>query len=240
MFDAIKHALTAALMLAAAQAAAPAERVMDIAWHHQEHNVTCEAAALKMALSFYRQNVDELTLLDYMTIDRRPAVFDAAGRLQAWGDPAQGFVGDPDGHIERYTGYGVYFQPVARAAQSAGVTVVEAGSGLYGNAVPASDLYAWLLRGHPAVVWISNTYHQVSLRRYAAYDGASVAYTLTEHAVTLIGVRPDAVLIDDPWFGRAWHPKAQFESGYATFAGMAVVLGPRYYRLPTVWKQSRQ
>ena len=35
----------------------------------------------------------------------------------------------------------------------------------------------------------------------------------------------DAVLIDDPWFGRAWHSKAQFESAYATFKQMAVILG---------------
>jgi predicted double-glycine peptidase len=52
-----------------------------------------------------------------------------------------------------------------------------------------------------------------------------VRYTLTEHAVTVVGVRRDAVLINDPWFGRAWHPKAQFESAYRTFADMAVVIG---------------
>ena len=57
-----------------------------------------------------------------------------------------------------------------------------------------------------------------------AYDGATVGYTLTEHAVTISGVRPDAVLINDPWFGRAWHPKPQFESAYRTFDGMAVML----------------
>jgi predicted double-glycine peptidase len=75
------------------------------------------------------------------------------------------------------------------------------------------------------VVWISNTYRQVDLSHYVAFDGAKVSYTLTEHAVTVIGVRPDAVLINDPWFGRAWHPKAQFESAYRTFDGMAVIVG---------------
>jgi predicted double-glycine peptidase len=42
--------------------------------------------------------------------------------------------------------------------------------------------------------------------------------------VTLVGVRPDAVLITDPWFGQVWHPKAQFESAYSTFNQMAVIL----------------
>jgi uncharacterized protein YvpB len=75
------------------------------------------------------------------------------------------------------------------------------------------------------VAWISNTYHDVHLSRYTAYDGATVWYTLTEHAVTVIGVRPGAVLINDPWFGQAWHPKAQFESAYMTFDHMALVIG---------------
>jgi uncharacterized protein YvpB len=202
----------------------PAERVLDVGWQHQAHNLTCEAAALRMALSYYGISVDELTLLAYMTRDARVATFDAQGRLVKWGDPAQGFVGNPDGRIERYTGYGVYYQPISLAAMLAGANVVEAGSGLYGSAVPPADVYNALLDGHPVVAWISNTYHRVPLARYVAYDGASVGYTLTEHAVTLIGVRPDAVLINDPWFGRAWHAKAQFESAYSTFDGMAVVL----------------
>ena len=49
--------------------------------------------------------------------------------------------------------------------------------------------------------------------------------TLTEHAVTVVGVRPGFVLINDPWFGQAWHSKAQFESAYKTFSHMAVIVG---------------
>src|SRR5207302_459767 len=98
----------------------PTERVLDIAWRHQAHNLTCEAAALRMALSYFGISVDELTLISYTTRDARPAKFDARGQLVSWGDPAQGFVGNPDGRIERYTGYGVYHQPVARAALFAG------------------------------------------------------------------------------------------------------------------------
>jgi uncharacterized protein YvpB len=177
-----------------------------------------------MALAYYGISTDEITLLDYMTRDARPARFDARGRLAAWGDPATGYVGNPDGRIERYTGYGVYHQPVALAAMLAGANVLRAGSGLYGSPVDAADVYSAVLAGHPVVAWISNTYHQVPLAHYVAYDGQTVAYTLTEHAVTIIGVRPDAVLINDPWFGQAWHPKAQFESAYRTFDGMAVIV----------------
>ena len=58
---------------------------------------------------------------------------------------------------------------------------------------------------------------------YESWEAVSVSYN--EHAVAVIGVRSDAVLINDPWFGRAWHSKAQFEPAYATFKQMAVILG---------------
>ena len=203
----------------------PTQRVLAIKLDYQDHRLSCEAAALKMALTFEGIAVDELTLIKYMSNDPRPAKFDALGRLVAWGDPAQAYVGNPDGHIERYTGYGVYDAPVARAAIRAGAHFVTSGSGLYGTGISPSAIYNAVLDGHPVVTWISNTYQDVRLYRYTAYDGATVWYTLTEHAVTVVGVRPDAVLINDPWFGQAWHPKTQFESAYRTFENMAVIVG---------------
>ena len=208
----------------AAPSPRPTERILDIKIHYQEHNLTCEAAALKMALAYEGITADEMTLIGYMTKDPRPARFDARGHLVSWGDPAQGFVGNPDGHIERMTGYGVYYQPIVLATMLAGANVVAAGGGLYGSPIPTSDVYDAVLDGHPVVAWISNTYRTAGLSRYTAYDGATVSYTLTEHAVTVIGVRPDAVLINDPWFGQHWHTKAQFEAAYATFQQMAVIV----------------
>ena len=219
-------AVLASLLVAAPSVPAPTTRVLNVAWHHQEHNLSCEAAALRMALSYYGIKVDELTLIRYMSHDTRPAQLDAAGHLVRWGDPARSYVGNPDGNIHRYQGYGVYFQPVAVAAKRAGASVLQAGSGLYGTAVQPADVYRAVLAGHPVVAWISNTYHQVKLSSYTSFGGVRVPYTLTEHAVTIAGVRPGEVLIDDPWFGRAWHPRAQFESAFRTFGGMAVVVGP--------------
>jgi len=201
------------------------ERVLDVPLYHQAHRLSCEAAALRMALAYEGISVEELTLISYMGDDTRPARFDSRGKLATWGDPIAAYVGNPDGRLENLTGYGVYHAPVAKAAAQAGANVVAQGSGLYGEGIDPADVYKAILQGHPVVAWISNTYQVVPLASYVAYDGATVHYTLTEHAVTVIGVRPDAVLINDPWFGQAWHPKAQFESAYRTFANMAVVLG---------------
>ena len=202
----------------------PTHRVLAVRIDYQDHNLSCEAAALKMALAYEGIRVDEITLMRYMSIDLRPARFDARGGLVSWGDPSRAYVGNVDGNIQRYTGYGVYEAPVARAAIRAGAHVVASGSGLYGSGVAPKAIYDAVLAGHPVVAWISNTYHDVPLSRYVAYDGATVWYTLTEHAVTVIGVRPGAVLINDPWFGQAWHSKAQFESAYRTFDQMAVIV----------------
>jgi uncharacterized protein YvpB len=206
-----------------APAPQPTQRVLSIRIDLQDHRLSCEAAALKMALAFEGIKIDELTLMRYMSLDSRPARF-AGGNLMTWGDPAKAYVGNPDGHIEWYTGYGVYNAPVSKAAVRAGAHVIGSGSGLYGKGIAPSAIYSAVLSGHPAVVWISNTYRQVPLARYTAYDGATVWYTLTEHAVTVVGVRPGAVLINDPWFGKAWHSKAQFESAYKTFDHMAVII----------------
>jgi uncharacterized protein YvpB len=198
----------------------PTARVLQVPWYHQQHRLSCEAAALRMALALVGVKSDELTLMRFMGNDPRPARFDAKGRLVEWGDPNQAYVGNPDGSIQRYTGYGVYFAPVARAVVAAGAGVIASGS------VGPQAVYNAVLAGHPVVTWISNTYHRVPLSSYVAYDGRRVYYTLTEHAVTVVGVRPGGVLINDPWFGPAWHSKAQFESAYATFTQMAVIVGP--------------
>ena len=108
-------------LVAGATVTRPTARLLPIVWHHQAHNLSCEAAALKMALAYTGVNLDELTLMSYMGYDLRPARFDAKGRLITWGDPNAAYVGNPDGHIERYTGYGVYYAPVARAVVAAGI-----------------------------------------------------------------------------------------------------------------------
>lgn len=206
---------------------APTTRVLDIAIDYQDHPLSCEAAALKMALTHQGIKTDENTLLALMGADTRPAQFDTAGRLVRWGNPNLAYVGDPDGNINRYTGYGVYAAPIARAAAAAGGKVLAWGTNLppdRGKGISPARVYQALLEGHPVIVWISNTYHDLRLGTYTAFDGATIWYTLTEHAVTVIGVRPDAVLINDPWFGQAWHSKTQFESAFHTFEEMAVIL----------------
>jgi uncharacterized protein YvpB len=198
---------------------APSAGLIDVAVHRQEHPVTCEIASLLMALRSRGIDAGEQSLLDVIGTDRRAGEDDGAGGIARWGDPNQSFVGDPDGHIWSRTGYGVYAVPIARAAERLGAPVLASGTG-----ISAAAVYADVLAGHPAVVWVTSDFHRGSVRTWQAWDGASVPYTMNEHAVLLVGVTPSAVLVNDPMHGQVWHPRSEFEAAYATFGGMAVVL----------------
>lgn len=196
-----------------------AAALMPIALDRQDQAASCEVAALKMALAGQGIMTSEQALLGLIGIDSRPPVEDERGNIIRWGNPNLGFVGDPGGSQADHTGYGVYAAPIARAAIAAGGRVRRSGTG-----VEAADLYAAVLAGHPVVAWVTSDYTRSSTRTWTAWDGTAIAYVLKEHAVTLIGVTPGWVLINDPWWGQLWKSKAEFEAAYSSFGQMAVVL----------------
>jgi hypothetical protein len=60
---------------------------------------------------------------------------------------------------------------------------------------------------------------------YVAFDGKTVTYVGPgEHAVTVVGVQPTRVLINNPATGVEWIDKATFEAVYAIYDHMAVIL----------------
>lgn len=215
-------AAPAAAGLPASAAPTPAPRyppLVDIPVDLQDRRATCEVAALKMALAGRGIVTDERSLLALTGIDDRPAVDDGHGGIAHWGDPNASFVGDPDGSPPDHTGYGVYAAPIARAAERSGATVTASGTGIS----PAS-LYEAVRAGQPAVAWVTNDYKRDATRTWVAWDGELIHYTLTEHAVLVVAVTPTQVLVNDPYFGRHWHSRTEFEAAYDTFDEMAVVL----------------
>jgi uncharacterized protein YvpB len=74
------------------------------------------------------------------------------------------------------------------------------------------------------VAWVTNDYRRGSVRTWVAWDGATVPYTLNEHAVLVVGVTPGSVLVNDPMKGQVWLGRSEFETAYATFDDMAVVI----------------
>ena len=197
----------------------PATNVIgDVPWIHQQFSLSCEAAALQMALAHEHIYPNQQQELNDMGIDWRAAYWDASGLR--WGDPYVNFVGSPYGSEIYYTGYGVYFPPVARIATAYGGSVLRASEG-----VAPQDVYSAVLAGHPVITWITYDWKFHPNHPYLAFDGRWVLFAGTaEHAATIVGVSPTSVLVNDPDRSQYWMDKATFEASYATYNRMAVVL----------------
>ena len=193
-------------------------RVLNVPWYHQAYVLSCESASLRMALAYQAIATTDKAVLDIIGSDLRGPVFDNSG--MHWGDPFATFVGNVNGSEVALTGYGTYYPTIAHAATTLGGHVLRSGQ----NILPA-DVYNAVLSGHPVVAWV--TYHWVRLTRkdYVAFDGKTVTYAGPgEHAVTVVGVQPNRVLINNPSTGVEWIDKGTFEAIYAIYDHMAVIL----------------
>ena len=195
-------------------------RTLAVPQYHQQHGLTCEASALRMTLAAFGINIAEDTLMSQIGIDYRRPTWDGSGAMH-WGDPYAAFVGNPNGSEIGLTGYGVYYPRIAVVAQADGVTVTQAGEG-----IAPSTIYQAVMAGHPVIAWTTFDwlYHHVA--HYVAFDGRTVQFgSPYEHAVVVRAVTTGYVLINNPWFGTQWISKSTFESSYATFNNMAVIMG---------------
>lgn len=197
---------------------ASGSRALNVPSYRQTFELSCESAALRMALAYEGIATTDDAVLDIVGADLRPAAW-VNGALH-WGDPYVSFVGNVRGSELALTGYGMYYPTVVKAATQLGGHVLAQGEG-----ITPTQVYEAILAGHPVVTWV--TYQWVVLRRqdYLAFDGRTIPYAGPgEHAVTVVGVDPTRVLINNPWSGPEWISKALFERVYATYNQMAVVL----------------
>ena len=191
---------------------------LGVPMYRQQLANDCEATALRMALAFVGHQRSDRQLLSSIGVDMTHRQFGHSGRLS--GDPYKAFVGDPNGSESKGTGYGVYYPRIAAAARANGAKVLVAQ-----ERYAPSRLYAMLAAGHPAVVWIDYLYRARKVGWYQAYDGRWIPYSGTaEHAVTLNGVTPNGVYVNDPARGASWVSKKTFEAGYSSYLDAAVVL----------------
>jgi uncharacterized protein YvpB len=200
-------------------ALAPSSNALrDAPYYRQVYELSCEEAALQMALGYEGFNVSQGQELNDIGIDWRAAYRDANGLR--WGDPYANFVGDPNGSEVLLTGYGTYFSTISRIASAYRGTVLAAGEGY-----AVQDVYRAALQSHPVVVWVSFDWAYHPPGSWLAFDGRWVQYQgSVEHAVTVVGVNPGAVYLYNPWYGPQWISKGAFEAAYHTYHDMAVVL----------------
>lgn len=187
--------------------------------YRQEHDLTCEAAALRMALGALGINVAESDLLAGLARDPTPRAVLPDATVQ-WGDPNLGFVGQWDGAFA-VDGYGVYQDPIAALARASGAPQA---TPLFGAA--PDDLYAAVANGSPVVAWIPYDGNVLGRGSWLTPAGQRIDYVVTEHAVVLVGVDAQGVTYADPYTASLKQMTyARFEASLAELQNRAVILG---------------
>ena len=182
-----------------------------VAFYYQAHALSCEETATSMALTHQGIYLSQDQILAEVGADLRPQYRDRNGVLR-WGNPYKTFVGSVDG-IENVTGLQTNYPTLVRVARNHGARVIA-----YGY-MPAEAIYARLTAGHPVVVWATWDWAWHPRHDYLSYDGRWIPFIgpAQSHVYTAVGVRPGAVLVNDPIRGRYWVSKQSFEAGYSDF-----------------------
>ncbi len=189
----------------------------------------CETAALQMGLAAMGHTFSQPELFAGQNPDtRQPVMVPGTKKVAQWGNPYTNFVGNVNGSDTVPTGYGVYYPLILTIARSHGAPASTGGENL-----TAAQVYAAVASGHPVVVWVETGWMNA---RAAGYTGTwtswadtgskQIKYSLIEHVVTLSGVSPTQVRVNDPWKSGSqyWYGKAAFEASWADFNNMAVIL----------------
>ncbi|MEA2634270.1 MAG: hypothetical protein QOH92_1037 [Chloroflexota bacterium] len=179
----------------------------------------CETAALQQGLAYYGIFVSQPTLFALENADTRLPVMGANHTVLRWGNPYTNFVGYVNGSDWTPTGFGVYWPVILDLARKYGLPNAIGGEGF-----APSRIYSELAAGHPVQVWIETRFARVPLGTWTAWDGTQVRYSYAEHSVTLSGVSPTQVRVNDVLnASQYWVDKALFEANFADFNNMAVI-----------------
>lgn len=202
-----------------AQILSPTNRFFDVVlkvpFHKQEHALSCEVAALKMALGFYGVAVAENDLVRGLKFDTK----DPRNEYNIWGDPDKGFVGDIDGKAPN-EGYGVYEQPIVDLA----LQYREAKKMEKPQLV---DVLNEVDNGRPVIVWGSiSDGKDIS---WLTSEGKYIEAVYGEHVRVVIGFsgtpeNAKYILLLDPVYGKVTMSKNRFLTNWGLLGNKAVVV----------------
>jgi uncharacterized protein YvpB len=197
----------------------PATVTIPVPVFQQSMVLDCETAALQQGLAYYGINVSQSQLFAGEFADVRPPVMGPNHTVLRWGNPYTNFVGYVNGSDWTPTGFGVYWPVILRLAHTYGLPNAIGGEGF-----APSRIYSELAAGHPVQIWIQTRFARVPLGTWTAWDGTQVRYSYAEHSVTLSGVSPTQVRVNDVLTAsQYWVDKALFEANFADFNNMAVI-----------------
>lgn len=171
-------------------------RKLNIPMYYQVFAQSCEAASVRMALSYKGAgNHSDWSILQ--RFGYKPRSLDKKKNI--WDDPQKQFVGDVRGSQGKGTGWGVYAEPVASAVRSygRGATV------RYG--VDAAFLASNIHKGNPVVLW-GIWDESATQKTWKTREGKTVSGPIPMHVRLVVGVKgradkPVGFYIHDPITG---------------------------------------
>lgn len=158
----------------------------------------CEATSLAMLLASAGIPADKMVLAREQKTNPAQPVFRAGykndlTRIQSWGDPNQGFVGNVYG---RY-GYGIYHGPLFQLLKAkAGDRAQDLTGSTFSSLVDRVD------KGQAVLIWVTTTLRPTTSWVTWQTPTGPFRATFKEHAVVLVGHTRDRLIINNPLSGR--------------------------------------
>jgi len=193
----------------------PKITLLDIPLDWQDHPLSCEAACLKMALSFKGVHVSEEEIMRRIGYDRTPR------RGNIWGDPYKNFVGSIDGRM-CVTGYGVYWPAVAKVTN---------------NWREAKAFTRWSIpllvkeveNGNPVIVWGTLPVPYIHDCSWYTPGGKYIKAIREDHVRLVVGFigkpeNPLKIILNDPLSGRLYWTTSYFLTNWRAFGYSGVVI----------------
>ncbi len=189
---------------------------ISIPFYRQEHALTCEVAALRMALGFHGVEVTEDELISKLKF----ATKGPRNSENIWGDPDLGFVGDIDGSIFDGTGYGVYNKPIYDLAMEYRPSYVLKYPDL-------SEVLEEVKSGNPVIVWGLLSKREPIV--WQTENGKIIEGHPGEHALVVAGfygtvANPTKIILMDPIYGKIRMSKEKFLSNWKIMENRTVVV----------------
>lgn len=186
---------------------------LPIPLHYQEHSLSCEVAALKMALDYFGAGVPESELIKHLPFDPAPK------SNGVWGNPNRGFVGNIDGRM-LVDGYGVYWEPIAALGARYRRTAVLRGTS-------AANLAQHIAAGRPVIIW--GYFGRGQPHTWRTREGQIIQAVNGEHTRLVTGFsgpsdKPTHFALLDPIFGRLVWPTETLLRNWDALGRHAVVV----------------
>jgi len=189
--------------------------MLNIPLDWQDSPLSCEAASLKMALAGKGVFVSEKEIMEKIGYDLTPH------KKNIWGNPYEKYVGDIDGKICE-TGYGVYWEPVARGAKNWREAEVFSGW-------KVEDLTREIKAGNSVIVWGALPVGTLTDCSWYTPEGKYILALKETHvrlAVGFIGPaeNPSKIILNDPLAGKLYWSTTYFLKNWKIFNYSGVVV----------------